>query len=243
MDDLLGEIHATVEAGDRVLVTTLTKRMAEDLTEFLDDHKVRVRYLHSISTPSSASKLFATCVWDTLTCWWGLICYAKGSICQRYRWWRFWTRTKRGFCAATSHSLQTIGRAARHIDGRAILYADKETGSMTRAMAETERRRNKQLAFNEENNITPKGIHKSVQDILEGARRMPTKARGGKSRPAKGDRASLSAEISHLTPAALGRKIADMEQKMLEHAKNLEFEEAAALRDEVTELKQVAFAG
>ena len=114
---------------------------------------------------------------------------------------------------------------------------------MTRAMAETDRRRNKQLAFNEENNVTPTGIHKSVQDILEGARRMPAKAKGGKSRPAKGDRAFLSAEVSHLTPAALGRKIADMEQKMFEHAKNLEFEEAAALRDEVTELKQVAFAG
>ena len=113
---------------------------------------------------------------------------------------------------------------------------------MSRAMAETERRRNKQLAFNEENNITPKGIHKSVQDILEGARRMPNKARAGKSR-GKGDRASLSAEVSHLTPAALGRRIADMEQKMLDHAKNLEFEEAAALRDEVAELKQVAFAG
>ena len=150
---------------------------------------------------------------------------------------------KEGFLRSDKSLIQTIGRAARHIDGRAILYADKETGSMTRAMAETERRRAKQVAFNEENNITPKGIHKSVQDILEGARRMPTKAKGGKSRPAKGDRASLSAEVSHLTPAALGRKIADMEQKMLEHAKNLEFEEAAALRDEVTELKQVAFAG
>ena len=136
-----------------------------------------------------------------------------------------------------------MGRAARHINGRAILYADKETGSMARAMAETERRRNKQLAFNEEHNITPKGIHKSVQDILEGARRMPTKAKGGKSRPAAGDRGSLAADVTSLSPAALGRRIADMEQKMLEHAKNLEFEEAAALRDEVTELKQVAFAG
>jgi len=113
---------------------------------------------------------------------------------------------------------------------------------MTRALAETERRRNKQLAFNEANGITPKGIHKSVQDILEGARRMPTKAKGGKSRAA-GDRAVLSAEVGNLTPAALGRKIADMEQRMFEHAKNLEFEEAAALRDEVAELKQVAFAG
>ncbi|GIR69066.1 MAG: hypothetical protein CM15mP74_03170 [Halieaceae bacterium] len=144
---------------------------------------------------------------------------------------------RRVFLRSDRSLIQTIGRAARHINGRAILYADNETGSMTRAMAETERRRNKQLAFNEENNITPKGIHKSVQDILEGARRMPTKARGGKSRPAAGDRASLSAEVSHLTPAALGRKITDMEQKMLEHAKNLEFEEAAALRDEVAELK------
>jgi len=226
-----------------VLVTTLTKRMAEDLTEFLDDHKVRVRYLHSdIDTVERVEIIRDLRLghFDVLV---GINLLREGLDMPEVSLVAILDADKEGFLRSDKSLIQTIGRAARHIDGRAILYADKETGSMTRAMAETERRRAKQVAFNEENNITPKGIHKSVQDILEGARRMPTKAKGGKSRPAKGDRASLSAEVSHLTPAALGRKIADMEQKMLEHAKNLEFEEAAALRDEVTELKQVAFAG
>jgi excinuclease ABC subunit B len=243
VDDLLAEIHTTVEAGDRVLVTTLTKRMAEDLTEFLGDHKVRVRYLHSdIDTVERVEIIRDLRLghFDVLV---GINLLREGLDMPEVSLVAILDADKEGFLRSDKSLIQTIGRAARHIDGRAILYADKETGSMTRAMAETERRRAKQLAFNEENNITPKGIHKSVQDILEGARRMPTTAKSGKSRPAKGDRASLSAEISHLTPAALGRKIADMEQKMLEHAKNLEFEEAAALRDEVTELKQVAFAG
>ena len=147
---------------------------------------------------------------------------------------------KEGFLRIDRSLIQTMGRAARHIDGRAILYADRETGSMTRAIAETGRRREKQIAHNKAHNITPQGIHKSVQDILEGARRMPTKAKGGKGRAAAGEHAALAADVN-LSPAALGRKIADLEQKMLDHAKNLEFEEAASLRDVVTELKQAAF--
>jgi excinuclease ABC subunit B len=240
VDDLLSEIHTTVAAGDRVLVTTLTKRMAEDLTEFLADHKVRVRYLHSdIDTVERVEIIrdLRLGEFDVLV---GINLLREGLDMPEVSLVAILDADKEGFLRSDRSLIQTMGRAARHIDGRAILYADRETGSMTRAIAETARRREKQIAYNKAHNITPRGIHKSVQDILEGARRMPTKAKGGKGRAAAGDRAALAADMN-LSPAALGRKIADLEQKMLDHAKNLEFEEAASLRDVVTELKQAAF--
>ena len=240
VDDLLSEIHATVAAGDRVLVTTLTKRMAEDLTEFLADHKVRVRYLHSdIDTVERVEIIRDLRLghFDVLV---GINLLREGLDMPEVSLVAILDADKEGFLRSDRSLIQTMGRAARHIDGRAILYADRETGSMTRAIAETGRRREKQVAHNKAHNITPQGIHKSVQDILEGARRMPTKAKGGKGRAAAGDQAALAADVN-LSPAALGRKIADLEQKMLDHAKNLEFEEAASLRDVVTELKQAAF--
>ena len=240
VDDLLSEIHITVAAGDRVLVTTLTKRMAEDLTEFLADHKVRVRYLHSdIDTVERVEIIrdLRLGEFDVLV---GINLLREGLDMPEVSLVAILDADKEGFLRSDRSLIQTMGRAARHIDGRAILYADRETGSMTRAIAETARRREKQIAYNKAHNITPRGIHKSVQDILEGARRMPTKAKGGKGRAAAGDRAALAADMN-LSPAALGRKIADLEQKMLDHAKNLEFEEAASLRDVVTELKQAAF--
>jgi excinuclease ABC subunit B len=136
--------------------------------------------------------------------------------------------------------IQTIGRAARHLNGRAILYADRITGSMERAMAETARRRDKQLAYNKEHGITPKGVEKSVQDIMEGARRMPTRGKG-KAKKVAEQKVAYGAEIARLSPAALARKLKQVEAQMHEHAKNLEFEEAAALRDQLTEIKQMAF--
>ena len=148
---------------------------------------------------------------------------------------------KEGFLRSDRSLIQTIGRAARHLNGRAILYADRITGSMERAMAETERRRAKQVAHNEAHGIVPVGIQKSVQDILEGARRMPTKARSARDRKVAEDRAAYAADLVALTPAALSRKLEQLEAKMVEHAKNLEFEEAARLRDELTEIKQMAF--
>jgi len=150
---------------------------------------------------------------------------------------------KEGFLRSDSSLIQTIGRAARNLRGRAILYADKITGSMERAMAETARRREKQIEHNEANDITPRGIEKSVQDILEGARRMPTKARSAKERRVAEERAAFSEDVASLSPAALARKLEKMEAQMLEHAKNLEFEAAARLRDQVAEIKQLAFVG
>ena len=240
VDDLLSEIHITVADGDRVLVTTLTKRMAEDLTEYLADHKVRVRYLHSdIDTVERVEIIRDLRLghFDVLV---GINLLREGLDMPEVSLVAILDADKEGFLRSDRSLIQTMGRAARHINGRAILYADRETGSMTRAIAETGRRREKQVAYNKEHNITPTGIHKSVQDILEGARRMPTQATGGPGRAAAGDLAALAADVN-LSPAALGRKIADLEQKMLDHAKNLEFEEAASLRDAVTELKQAAF--
>ena len=147
---------------------------------------------------------------------------------------------KEGFLRSDRSLIQTIGRAARNLNGRAILYADQITGSMERAIAETERRREKQLSYNKEHNITPKGVEKSVQDIMEGARRMPTRGKA-KAKKVADQRLSYSSDIANLSPAALSRKLGEMEKQMLEHAKNLEFEEAAALRDQVAEIKQLAF--
>lgn len=243
VDDLLAEIHLTVDAGDRVLVTTLTKRMAEDLTEFLSEHDIRVRYLHSdIDTVERVEIIrdLRLGKFDVLV---GINLLREGLDMPEVSLVAILDADKEGFLRSDRSLIQTIGRAARHLRGRAILYADKVTGSMERAMAETARRRDKQLAFNEANGITPKGIEKSVQDIMEGARRMPTKARSARDRRVAEEKAAYAAEIVNLTPAALARKIEQLEAQMLEHAKNLEFEEAAQLRDQLSEFKQAAFVG
>ena len=241
VDDLLSEIRSTVAAGDRVLVTTLTNRMAEDLTEFLSEHDVRVRYLHSdIDTVERVEIIrdLRLGQFDVLV---GINLLREGLDMPEVSLVAILDADKEGFLRSDRSLIQTMGRAARHLQGRAILYADQETGSMQRAIAETERRREKQLAFNAEHGITPRGIEKSVQDILEGARRMPTRPRSAKERRLQDAQASFSAEIAQLTPAALARKMAQMEDEMLGHAKNLEFEEAARLRDQLAELKQQAF--
>ena len=148
---------------------------------------------------------------------------------------------KEGFLRSDRALIQTIGRAARHLEGHAILYADRMTGSMERAIAETDRRRTKQVEFNTLHGITPKGIEKSVQDILEGARRMPTKARSARDRKVAEEQAAYSAEMANLSPRALARKLTQMEAQMQQHAKNLEFEQAARMRDQVAEIKQLMF--
>ncbi|EED34711.1 excinuclease ABC, B subunit [Luminiphilus syltensis NOR5-1B] len=243
VDDLLGEIHTTVAAGSRVLVTTLTKRMAEDLTEYLSEHDIRVRYLHSdIDTVERVEIIqdLRLGKFDVLV---GINLLREGLDMPEVSLVAILDADKEGFLRSDRSLIQTIGRAARHIDGRAILYGDRMTGSMERAIAETERRRVKQVEFNTEHGITPKGIEKSVQDILEGARRMPTKPRSARDRKVAEERAAYTAEVVNLSPKALARKLESMEAQMLEHAKNLEFEQAAQLRDQLTEIKQQAFVG
>ncbi len=243
VDDLLAEIRETTAKGDRVLVTTLTKRMSEDLTEYLNEHDVRVRYLHSdIDTVERVEIIRDLRLghFDVLV---GINLLREGLDMPEVSLVAILDADKEGFLRSDRSLIQTIGRAARNLNGRAILYADNMTGSMERAISETQRRRDKQLAFNEENGVVPKGIEKSVRDILEGARRMPTKARGARDTKLTADRASFAADIMNMTPAALSRKLSELENTMAEHAKNLEFEEAAAVRDQIAELKQIAFVG
>ena len=243
VDDLLAEIRETTAKGDRVLVTTLTKRMSEDLTEYLNEHDVRVRYLHSdIDTVERVEIIRDLRLghFDVLV---GINLLREGLDMPEVSLVAILDADKEGFLRSDRSLIQTIGRAARNLNGRAILYADAITGSMERAMNETQRRRDKQLAFNEEHGVVPRGIEKSVRDILEGARRMPTKARGARETKVINDRISFAQDVMNMTPAALSRKLGELEKAMAEHAKNLEFEEAAAVRDQIAELKQIAFVG
>jgi len=240
VDDLLAEIHLVVEKGERVLVTTLTKRMAEDLTEYLADHGVRVRYLHSdIDTVERVEIIrdLRLGEFDVLV---GINLLREGLDMPEVSLVAILDADKEGFLRSDPALIQTVGRAARNLNGRAILYADRITGSMERAIAETDRRRAKQQAHNLEHGIIPTGVEKSVQDIMEGARRMPTKGRA-KGKKVAEPKLAYGADVLNLSPAALARKLKQMETQMHEHAKNLEFEEAAALRDEVAQIKQLAF--
>ena len=243
VDDLIGEIRATIDAGDRVLVTTLTKRMAEDLTEFLNEHDVRVRYLHSDIDTVERVEIIRDLRLGNFDVLVGINLLREGLDMPEVSLVAILDADKEGFLRSDRSLIQTIGRGARILRGRAILYADQVTGSMERAINETERRREKQLAFNETHGITPRGIEKSVQDILEGARRMPTKPRSARERRVAEEKASYAAEVVNLTPTALARRIEQLEQQMMEHAKNLEFEEAARVRDQLSEIKQAAFVG
>ena len=240
VDDLLGEIRLVVERGERVLVTTLTKRMSEDLTEYLGEHGVRVRYLHSdIETVERVEIIrdLRLGVFDVLV---GINLLREGLDMPEVSLVTILDADKEGFLRSERSLIQTMGRAARHINGRAILYADRMTGSMERAIKETDRRRDLQLAHNKANNITPIGIEKSVQDIMEGSRLMPTRGKD-KAKKVAESRAAYSADVAKLAPAALARKLKQLEAQMHEHAKNLEFEDAAAMRDQLAEIKQLAF--
>jgi len=244
VDDLLSEIHTTVAAGDRVLVTTLTKRMAEDLTDYLSENGVKVRYLHSdIDTVERVEIIrdLRLGEFDVLV---GINLLREGLDMPEVSLVAILDADKEGFLRAERSLIQTIGRAARNLNGRAILYADEVTGSMKKAIDETERRRAKQIAHNEEHGITPVGITKGVKDIMEGAHAPGARGKArsrGRDRKVAEDRANYAAEVINLAPEALARKLKKMEDQMLEAAKNLEFEEAARLRDQVAELKQQAF--
>ncbi len=236
VDDVLSEINRCAERDERVLITTLTKKMAEDLTDYLAEHNVRVRYVHSdIDTVERVEIIrdLRLGKFDVLV---GINLLREGLDMPEVALVAIFDADKEGFLRAERSLIQTIGRAARHVEGRAILYADEVTGSMKRAMDETERRREKQLAFNKEHGITPQGIRKAVADIMEGAH---AGAPGTAERFAQV--AETAAEYQSMSPKELAKAIEDKEKKMLEHAQNLEFEEAARLRDEVHKLRERAF--
>jgi len=233
VDDLLSEIRERVDAGDRVLVTTLTKRMAEDLTGYLGDHGVRVRYLHSDVDTVERVEIIRDLrrgEFDVLV---GINLLREGLDMPEVSLVAILDADKEGFLRSDRSLIQTIGRAARNLRGKAILYADEITGSMRRAIDETERRREKQMAYNQAHGITPRSIRKAVTDILEGAvETAPSSVQ---------EFARVAEELhnyGHLTPKQLSHRIEQLEQQMYRHARDLEFEEAARLRDEIRHLKK-----
>jgi excinuclease ABC subunit B len=237
VDDLLSEIRARVRHDERVLVTTLTKRMAEDLTDYLNDHGVRVRYLHSdIDTVERVEIIrdLRLGEFDVLV---GINLLREGLDMPEVSLVAILDADKEGFLRSEGSLIQTMGRAARHVNGKAILYADKITGSMERAIGETERRRAKQTEFNALHGITPQTIHKAIADILEGA--TPG---GPRSAREYAQVAEEMVEYANLTPAQMARKIKALEKEMYGYAKDLEFEKAAAVRDHLKELQMKGLA-
>ncbi|PRD36418.1 UNVERIFIED_CONTAM: uvrB [Trichonephila clavipes] len=248
VDDLLSQIRQRVAVQERVLVTTLTKRMAEDLTEYLSEHGVKVRYLHSdIDTVERVEIIrdLRVGVFDVLI---GINLLREGLDMPEVSLVAILDADKEGFLRSDRSLIQTIGRAARHLNGKAILYADRMTGSMDRAIGETERRRAKQIAFNAEHGITPTGVARSVSDILETYAGAAV-ANGGGSGARRGGGLAGRGERPGSRPApldakALTQQIQQLEKSMLEKARNLEFEEAARLRDEMHRLReQIKLAG
>lgn len=243
VDDLLSEIRQVVARQERVLVTVLTKRMAEDLTDYLMDHDVRVRYLHSDIDTVERSEIIRDlrlAKFDVLV---GINLLREGLDIPEVSLVAILDADKEGFLRSDRSLIQTIGRAARNLHGRAILYADRVTGSMERAMDESERRRQTQLAFNEANNVTPAGVSKSVVDVMEGAYAAVGKRRSERQqkvaeKPVAYQSGNSQADIANQDPKTIAHEIDKLEAKMLEHAKNLEFEQAAAVRDQVAELKK-----
>jgi excinuclease ABC subunit B len=232
VDDLLSEIGARVARDARVLVTTLTKRMAEDLTDYLNDHGVRVRYLHSdIDTVERVEIIrdLRLGEFDVLV---GINLLREGLDMPEVSLVAILDADKEGFLRSEGSLIQTIGRAARNADGKAILYADRVTGSMRRAIDETERRRAKQIAHNQAHGITPQSIKKAIADIMETATPgAPMKAR------AYAAVADEAAEYAALSPQQMAKRIKVLEKEMYRYAKDLEFEKAAAVRDRIKELQ------
>ena len=240
VDDVLHELHERIANGERILITVLTKRMAEDLTEFLNEQQIKVRYLHSdIDTVERVEIIrdLRLGEFDVLV---GINLLREGLDIPEVSLVAIFDADKEGFLRSERSLIQTIGRAARNLNGKAILYADRITDSMKKAMDETERRREKQMAFNEENGITPKGVMKSVADILEAA---PPPGKKGKQRGrVKGkvaeDKATYGDDWQTLSSAELGKEIQKVEDRMFKAARDLNFEEAAKLRDQLHAMKE-----
>jgi excinuclease ABC subunit B len=236
VDDLLAECKKRIAVGERVLVTTLTKRLAEQLTEYLNDNGIKVRYLHSdIDTVERVEIIrdLRLGEFDVLV---GINLLREGLDIPEVSLVAILDADKEGFLRSTRSLIQTMGRAARHLNGTAILYADRITDSMQRAMGETARRRAKQLAHNEAMGITPIGVKKRIKDIIDGVYDADTAVRELKA-------AQEAARYEVMSEKDLSREIRRLEKAMQEHAKNLEFEEAAAARDELFRIQRLAFGG
>jgi excinuclease ABC subunit B len=232
VEDLLSEIHERTRAGDRVLVTTLTKRMSEDLTDYLSDNGVRVRYLHSdIDTVERVEIIrdLRLGEFDVLV---GINLLREGLDIPEVSLVAILDADKEGFLRSERSLIQTIGRAARNLNGKAILYADRITNSMNLAMGETLRRREKQIQFNTDNNIVPVGVKKQIRELIDGVF-DPTAA--------KKKAEQLADDAVPISERQLAKEIKRLEKLMIEHAKNLEFEKAAQARDQLAKLKEQIF--
>jgi excinuclease ABC subunit B len=234
VDDVLSEINQRAAANERVLITTLTKRMAEDLTEYLFEHGVRVRYLHSDIDTVERVEIIRDLRLGEFDALVGINLLREGLDLPEVSLVAILDADKEGFLRSDRSLIQTIGRAARNLNGKVIMYAETVTGSMQRAIDETERRRIKQLQFNREHGITPRGIQKKVADIMEGAYAGSPAA--SPKRYAKV--AENVVEYAKRSPEHTAKRIKKLEQRMYEHARNLEFEDAARVRDEIAYLKE-----
>ncbi len=242
VDDILSEIRRCVAASQRVLITTLTKRMAEDLTEYLREHGVRVRYLHADIETVERVEIIRDLRLGRFDVLVGINLLREGLDMPEVALVAILDADKEGFLRSEGSLIQTMGRAARHVEGRAILYADSITGSMQRAIAEIDRRRARQIEFNRLHGITPRSIVKPVMDIMEGAHLTSAARAGGRRGRGGGDGAGKGRAApdprSLRNSADIASEIKRLEADMYRHARNLEFEQAAALRDELERLRR-----
>ncbi|MCG8381091.1 MAG: UvrB/UvrC motif-containing protein, partial [Gammaproteobacteria bacterium] len=234
VDDVLSEIKKRTDVQERVLITTLTKRMSEDLTEYLSEHGVKVRYLHSDIDTVERVEIIRDLRMGEFDVLVGINLLREGLDIPEVSLVAILDADKEGFLRSERSLIQTIGRAARNVNGQAILYADTVTGSMEKAISETERRRTKQLAYNQQHNITPKSIKKSVEDILEGAFSSQKKT----SRRNKAGINENNVLYEMLTPDAALKEMTRLEKEMFDAAQNLEFEKAAMIRDQINDIKE-----
>ncbi|MCL7714189.1 excinuclease ABC subunit UvrB [Stenotrophomonas mori] len=237
VDDLMSECNARIKMGDRVLVTTLTKRMAENLTEYLGEHGIRVRYLHSDVDTVERVEIIRDLRLGRFDVLVGINLLREGLDMPEVSLVAILDADKEGFLRSTGSLIQTIGRAARNVRGKAILYADRITRSMQAAIEETDRRRQKQVEYNEAHGITPRSVARPIVDILEGAHEEASKPSGkGKGRRL----AEPAADYLPLEPAQAAARIKALEQQMYQHARDLEFEDAARVRDQIRQLKEAS---
>ena len=235
VDDVLSEIHARTAKNERILITVLTKRMAEDLTEYLDEHGIRVRYLHSDVDTVERVEIIRDLRLGEFDVLVGINLLREGLDMPEVSLVTIFDADKEGFLRSEQSLIQTIGRAARHLNGKAILYADKITGSMQRAIDETDRRRALQVAHNEKHGIVPTSITKGVKDIMEGA----YAATGQNRRDREAAESAAAYQINSPEPIKdIAKELKRLEEKMHQHARDLEFEDAAKTRDLLTQLRQ-----
>lgn len=236
VDDLMSEANIRAKKGERVLVTTLTKRMAENLTEYFSEHGIRVRYLHSDIDTVERVEIIRDLRLGKFDVLIGINLLREGLDIPEVSLVAILDADKEGFLRSERSLIQTMGRAARHINGTAILYADKVTNSMRRAIDETERRRKKQILFNKENKIVPRGVSKRIKDMIDGVYNIEIAKQHLKTE-------KIQAHYASMSEVQLAREIKLQEKQMLKAAKNMEFEEAAQHRDELKKLKDLLFVG